>query len=311
MYINSRNYSSRPRRGSRIPVHKSNRLAYGKYAFVIFCVLMLLVVARNVFAADSNSQDSNSSVSDSQNQEEAPVAQEAPKRQIDTSNLQASLDQIIKKYPYDTSVSVVDLNSGTTIQTGDSYPFIAASTTKLLTALLYLSNVEKGQTDLNTTIGGKPAREQLRLAVNQSDNSAWRELNNYLVRDNLDAYAKQQGLTSYDVTRNTITSNDMALLMAKIHKRELLNDEHTKLLLSWMQNTSEERFIPSAIPQGITLYHKAGYLAERVHDVAIIDNGSAPYVLVIYSKSYTASYDYAVGQKLFRQVTEQAVATFK
>lgn len=273
---------------------------------------LLTIVAKQVFAAAQPGPAQTPHVAGAASQPEAESSSPAPpKRQVDTSNLQAAMSQIIKKYPYDTSVSVIDLNSNTLIQTGDSYPFIAASTTKLMTTLLYLNNVEIGQADLTDQIGTSTALEQLKLAVNQSDNTAWQELNNHLGKDSLAAYAKKQGMESYDPNRNTITSNDMARLMAKLYNRELLNEEHTKLLLSWMQNTSEERFIPSGVPQGITAYHKAGYLADRAHDVAIIDNGSAPFILVVYSKSYNNSYDFTVGQKLFKQVAAQAVTTFQ
>ncbi|MGI9028136.1 MAG: serine hydrolase [Candidatus Saccharimonadales bacterium] len=300
MHVNSRNKA---------------QFFYVKYVLIVLCVALLFIVARSVFAANASAPNepapsvlSAVAIGQEPSQEVQP---KAPKREVNTSNLQNALKLITEKYPYNTSVSVVDLNSGNLIQTGDSYPFIAASTTKLLSSMLYLNNVETGQASLDDEIGGKTARAQLELAVNKSDNEAWTQINNYLNRESLAVYAKKQGLTSYDATKNTITSNDMALLIAKFYKRELLNDEHTKLLLSWMQNTSEERFIPPAIPQGVALYHKAGYLPERVHDVAIVDNGSAPFVIVVYSKSFTDSYDFGAGQQLFKQVTEQTVKTFQ
>lgn len=188
---------------------------------------------------------------------------------------------------------------------------MAASTTKLLTALVYLGNVESGQASLNDQIGGLPAQQQLYAMVNRSDNDVWLLFNDRLDRNNLASFGQKHGLNSYDVTKNTINSNDMAILMTKLYHGELLNKEHTKLLLSWMQNTTEERFIPSAVPKTNSLYHKSGYLEDRVHDVAIIDNGSSPFAIVIYSKSFgNAKYDYGLGQKLFSDVTGQVVTIF-
>lgn len=103
----------------------------------------------------------------------------------------------------------------------------------------------------------------------------------------------------------------MALLLSKLYEGKVLNDEHRALLYSWMQNTSEEDFIPPSVPKNTKLYHKAGYLADRIHDVAIVDNGTTPFVIVIYSKSYTANYDYSVGKKMFAQVMTAAQGTFK
>lgn len=306
----SRNYSYQHHR--RLPAPKQRRrLLYIQLACFTASLVIVSTIVKSVFFNSNSDSGVPHALALSGENEQPAKKEEPPKRQVDTSNLQVSLDQIIKQYPYDTSVSVIDLNSDKLIQTGDSYPFIAASTTKLLTALLYMSKAEAGQTSLDSQIGGKSASTQLQLAVNRSDNDAWHKLNDYLGKDSLAAYALSKGVTTYDAKLNTITSNDMALLLAKLYKRELLNEENTKLLMSWMQNTSEERFIPAGVPEGMSLYHKAGYLPERVHDVAIIDNGTAPFVVVIYSKSYTATYDYSKGQKLFRKVTEQVITTFK
>jgi beta-lactamase class A len=305
----SRNHSYQFDRRQPLTRRKNRLILYIAIGGVSAVILTVTLITKNVFFNHNGkgATDHIALASDNKKAQKSAV----PKRQVDTSGLQTSLNLIIKKYPYDTSVSVIDLNSGNLIQTGDSYPFIAASTTKLLTALYYLNQVEAGQTGLDTQVSGKSAEEQLRLAVKNSDNDAWLALNNYLGRNDLAAYAKEHGIMSYSSSENTITSNDMAQLMAQLYNRKLINENHTKLLLSWMQNTSEERFIPPAVPAGSVLYHKAGYLADRVHDVGIIDNGSAPFVIVIYSKSFTPTYDYDSGQRLFKEVTEQTVSTFK
>ncbi len=296
----SRNYyHQQPVRRTPEPNKPRWRPPYYKVLGVFVCLFIIFNVGKGVFAADTNDSKKTTTT-------------EPAKRSVDTSQLASSIDAITKKYPYNTSVSVVDLNSGKTIQTGDTYPFIAASTTKLLTALVYLHDVEEGSVSLDSTIiAGKPARKQLELMINQSDNAAWKAINNELTKESLSAYAQKHGVTSYDAESNKVTANDMAQLIAKLYKRELINDQHSKLLLSWMRNTSEERFIPAAVPQGLETYHKAGYLADRVHDVAIVDNGSAPFVIVIYSKTYSGAYDYTRGQQLYKQITQQVVTTFK
>lgn len=289
----------------RLPPPKKSRFSFSmrKFAFVLAFVFIFFVFAKVVGAKNTHPDPPKESVS--------AAKQAPPKRQVDTSNLEASLAQITSQYPYNTSISVIDLNSGKTIQTGDTYPFIAASTTKILTALVFLTNTEKGTASLTNQLGGMTAKKQLELAINRSDNTAWHLLNDDLGKESLSLYATQHGLTSYDPLDNKITAEDMAKLMAKLYNHELLNKENTELLLSWMQNTSEERFIPAAVPDNITAYHKAGYLKDRVHDVSVIDNGSAPFVLVIYSKTYAGDYDYIAGQELYKQITQQVIATFQ
>lgn len=304
MYTYSKNYTHQSRQ-SRLPAPKKprQRLSFGKIVAILVCIIVIFTLTKGVFA--------NSKKSDDKKEVVAAEQQLPPKRKVDTSNLAASISQVTAQYPYNTSVSVIDLNSGTAIQSGDSAPFIAASTTKILTALAYFTNVENNQASLNDKLGGQTAQKQLELAINKSDNSAWKLLNEDLGKESLASYATHQGLTSYDPVDNKISSSDIAKLMGKLYKRELINEEHTKLLLSWMQNTSEERYIPADVPADVTVYHKAGYLADRVHDVAIIDNGSAPFVLVIYSKSYSGEYNHTVGEKLYKQVTQRVLTTFQ
>lgn len=311
MQPSSRNYSyHRPAQRLAVADHAPR----SKRRFIVpIAILSLLLVIGGFSFGQFNKKDNSPQKAVGAASDLANTKKDSqPKRHVDTSSLQATLAQTIKKYPYDTSVSVVDLNSGTVIQAGDSYPFLAASTTKILTALLFLNNVETGQASLDDKLGGKPAKEQLQQMINKSDNDAWALLNDYLSDNSLGLYAKKLNLQSYDVSKNTISSNDMASLLAKLYNRELLDETNTKLLLSWMQNTSEERFIPAGVPAGMTAYHKAGYLEDRVHDVAIIDNGSAPFALVIYSKTFkNAGYDYDLGQTLYKDVTTKVISVFK
>lgn len=304
--LSSRNYSTKKHykrgRKSRRSLLKNN-----SKKVIFFCVLILVI-----FFSIKNISISNDSASDT-NKETAAQNEpaEPPKKRVDTSNLATEINQITSQYPYNTSVTIIDLNYGNVVHEGDTNPFIAASTTKILTAIVYLTDVEQGKVSLDDSIKGKTARENLRLAINRSDNQSWHAINDQLGKENLAEYAKKQGLTSYDPFENKINSTDMAQIAAKLYKRELLNEENTTLLLSWMQNTSEERFIPAGVPAGITAYHKAGYLPDRVHDVAIIDNGSAPFVLVIYSKTLSGDYNYMTGQRLFNQITTKAIETFQ
>lgn len=290
-YYRRTHYTLKPKRNYRL-----------KIACLIACCLIVGVVAKNILPAEGETKGANTAVQ--------PKEPEKPKKVVDLTLLPESLKQVIGKFPYDTSVSVVEINSGKTIHVGDPHQYIAASTTKILTAILYLHNVEQGQASLDDQIGGVSAREQLQLMVNRSDNDAWRQLNGHLSHEKLQAYALQQGMTSYDPKENKVTSDDMASLLAKLYKRELINDENTKLLLSWMQKTEQESFIPPAMPAGVNLYHKSGYLEERAHDAAIIDNGFTPFVLVIYSKAYGPSYNFEMGQRLFSQVAAETLNTF-
>jgi beta-lactamase class A len=305
---NYRNYSYHtPRRG---PVKRGGRARHSYTPLMaVVSVVVGAIVLTTLWPGSNDGQ--NNSVSQVQAEDVAsPQAASPPKKQVDLSGLESSLSAVTKKYPYNTSVSVYELNSGKLVQSGDSYPFLAASTTKLLTAFVYLDEVQAGRASLTSKVGGTSAQVQIEQMINKSDNPAWKQLNGILGKERIEAYAKKHGLASYDAERNVVTSDDMARLLAKFYKRELLNEKNTSMVLSMMQNTSEERFIPPAVPKNNKLYHKAGYLDDRVHDVAIIDNGTTPYILVIYSKDYGPTYNYQTGQKLYKEVTNLVVSTF-
>src|SRR6185503_1210583 len=132
-------------------------------------------------------------------------------------------------------VAIYDLNSDKSYHYGVSEPFIAASTSKLLTASLFLHRVEAGQDSLSEAVGAGSAQYELSQMIEQSDNDAWQAFNDRLTHDGLLAYAQSIGITNYNPDDNTLSADDIALLLAKLYKNQLLNPQHTHLLLSYMQ----------------------------------------------------------------------------
>jgi beta-lactamase class A len=76
-----------------------------------------------------------------------------------------------------------------------------------------------------------------------------------------------------------------------------------------MQQADMRNYIVAAIPSGTDVYHKVGYLADRLHDAAIIKRGDRSYVLVIFSKS-SGAYDYYRGSQVFGEITETSLQAF-
>jgi beta-lactamase class A len=89
---------------------------------------------------------------------------------------------------------------------------------------------------------------------------------------------------SYDLDGNTLTTADMAHVLAELYEGKLLDQEHTEQLLSYMQNTNDEDLIPAALPAGVTVFHKYGLLGGELHDAAILTTATRGVVLVIYTK---------------------------
>ena len=179
----------------------------------------------------------------------------------------------------DISVAVIDVDTGTKANYGIQNNFAGASTTKILTAVAYLHDIENGKYKLNND-----GKNQLRLMINQSDNTAWTALNKKVGYENLNKYAQSINLSSYDYKENIITAGDEALLLQRLYKRELLNEDHTSLILSYMQNTNNEAMLPKITPEDATVWHKYGQLEDRLHDAGIINFRDRTIVIVVYTK---------------------------
>lgn len=233
----------------------------------------------------------------------ATMEQPAATRTVDSTTLQTKIQALLNKNSdMDIGISATDLTTGQVYNYGDDNGFVAASITKLLTASLYLHETETGDKALSDAIEGNTAQHQLQQMIVNSDNNAWYALNDDLTNSALSTYAQSIGITTYDVNQNTIAPSDINLLLTKLYTNKLLNTTNTKLLLSYMSQAGETNYIVAGAGNNLLVYHKAGWLTDRMHDAAIIDDGTHAYVLVIFSKS-SATYDPAAGQTLFQAVT--------
>lgn len=206
------------------------------------------------------------------------------KKPIDTVALSAALAPIIGSDPsVKISVATVDLDNGQAATFGSNDPFVAASTAKLITAACFLHNVEQGVDSLDEQLNGYSAQFQLQQMINQSDNDSWNALNDDIGLGNLLKYAQTHGVDSYNLDQNSLTAADEARLLAKLYSGQLLNQQHTQLLLGFMQHTNEEEMIPAAVPAGVTVYHKYGLLGGDLHDVGILTYQGHAVALAIYT----------------------------
>ncbi len=218
----------------------------------------------------------------------------------------ASVQKAINEYPSaDIGISMVDIDGGSQTDVGETAAFTAASTTKVLTAILYMHRVEQGSATLDQTINGSTAQALLQKMINVSDNDAWADLNEFLGKPQMQSYAANLGLTSYDPYENTITPHDEAQLLAKLYRGELITNTHAQLLYTFMQHTSNEDLIPAALPSDATIYHKYGYLGGELHDAAIITYKGHHIALTIYTKGTDLS-DYDARTAIFHTITAAA-----
>lgn len=231
---------------------------------------------------------------------------------IDQAALTAQINQAINANSgIEIGVSIIDLTNNVRYDYGlGDTEYIAASTTKLLSASLFLYDVEQGQASLNQPLGGSTAQAEMQRMIVISDDTAWQDFNDLLGHPALLAYARSLGMNSYDPDNNKITPDDLALLLARLYQDKLLNTQHTNLLLSYMAKADYTQYIGGGITPGVKFYHKIGYLDDRVMDAAIIDNGHHPYVLVIFTKDPSGTYNQTAGLQAFHQITSATLSAF-
>ncbi len=179
-------------------------------------------------------------------------------------------------------IEVIDLKTNQRASLNADKSFFAASTNKLVTAIYFLHQVEQGKASLDDAMGSYDASFHLQQLIQQSNNNSWDLFNKKLTFAAQQSYATSLGMDKYNKDENEVSPANLGLLLRKLYRGELLSQEHTKLLLSYMHDTNEERLIPASIPKGTKVFHKYGMYNAYVHDAAIIDNGS-PFVLVIMS----------------------------
>lgn len=268
-----------------------------------FFVLTLVLVTLNSLIGTRKPEATATAAVETEEQVTAPPM-------IDTAQLDEDVAAILSEYPeFDVSIAATSLANNQNYTVGDDATYVAASISKVLSAVYFLDRVEHGEASLDTVIAGKPASKQLGAMISQSDNTAWRGFNDFLVREKLTDYAHNIGIESYVNSSNTVKSTDIAELLTKLYRRQLLQDEHTQLLLSYMSEASMSQYIPAATTGALGVYHKAGWLDDRFHDAAIIDDGDRALVLVIFSKT-NGRYNTARGQEMFHKLTSAIQTTF-
>ncbi len=301
-YRNVRHYSAKP---PQRPKYRSFKL---RREFVLAGLIVVLAVSGIMMLGGD---DSSQSAVLAANETKVP---EKPKpAQIDQAALASAVNSLIAANPgLDIGVSIEDIQNQQSFTYGVDKLFIAASVGKLLSAVVYLDQVEHGQRTLDDKLNGITAREHIQRMVAKSDNESWHAINDELGHPTLEAYARDHGMSTYEATDNKITPKEVNVLLTGLYTRKLLNEDNTRFLLANLQQDQEEiQFIRKYVDPSISVYHKAGWLSDRAHDTAIIENGDRPIVLVIFTKSRNGTYDFQNGQALFSSFTTAVMNVMK
>ncbi|MDP2720644.1 MAG: serine hydrolase [bacterium] len=190
------------------------------------------------------------------------------------------------------SVAIYDLKTNEYFGFDDTKTQHAASISKILTAVYAYDQAEKGNIKLTDPMGAYDVETQIQFLINQSSVDSWELLDQRFTAVEQNKYAASIGLAATDLTigKNLMSPKDVAVLLKKLAKGEILTDVNRSKLLSYMQKTESEDFFPPAFKeQGALFYHKAGKHLGEGHDTAIVKLTNNPFILVVFSNNTASS----------------------
>lgn len=114
----------------------------------------------------------------------------------------------------------------------------------------------------------------------RSDNTAFNKMVATIGRENINRATIDLGMSHTSLDKNTTTPEEVGMFFKKLYLNELLNNEDSKLLQSYMTDTIFENWLRSGIPEEIKVVNKYGREARSVSDAGIVLS-QKPFVLVI------------------------------
>jgi beta-lactamase class A len=213
-----------------------------------------------------------------------PSSSEAsPVSFLASSVCQEKLSSWLVKQKGQWGVVIYDLVQKEKFSFGGEKKFHAASVMKLVTAVSVFDWLKENQKELDFLVWGQSLRQRLTLLINKSDNQQWADLGALVTLKRSQRILEENGLTGSNIYSNTMTAEDVFLLLKKIYEGRLLDKESRNFLFSLMQNTINEKRIPQGVPAEIPVIHKYGTWQAHIHDAGIVFEEN-PYILVVLTR---------------------------
>lgn len=110
---------------------------------------------------------------------------------------------------------------------------------------------------------------------------------------------------------NFSSSNDLALLLAKLYQKRLLSAKSTQYCLGVLARQKFNTRIPKYLPEGVTVYHKTGTLAGVVNDAGLIDLGDGRAVIVVALVNQIGPGESAAADDFIGTISARAYESFR
>lgn len=292
------------------------------YIFLGFALIFGLIAIKKTFSsssqANSNNQPQNSLI-------QFPKIGKMSPSDLVNKNLQEYLSQQQGTY----ALYIYDINKNEGYGLREKTVMTAASTNKvpILACLYYYAGKEEidlekiivtqpsdiqdyGTGSIRYESPGKPysLKTLARLMMEKSDNTAAYILaNQVLGTEKIQSLMDIWDLKQTDIANNKSSPFDLALLLLKMYKGEVTTQALSMEMLNFMTHSDFEDRIPAGVPKDVKVYHKTGDEVGKIHDIAIIEKSSHPYILTIFSSDIT---DESQAKKVEAEISKRVFEAF-
>jgi len=239
---------------------------------------------------------------------------ESPIRDEEWAAMVGGLQDISRGYNGHVGVYIKDMETGRTWEYNPDKLFPSASLIKVPIMAAVLEKIRLGAFTLDTQIkltrrdrvGGsgslKWVRDGTSLSVmeiiykmiTESDNTATRMLIDYVGMNYLAGEFQALGLVHTNITpegmsltsgrvarENYTNAREMASLMERIYRGELVNRESSEFMLEVLKHNKSRSRLRKGLPLGWEIGHKTGLLRKSCHDVGIVFSPRGDYVIAV------------------------------
>lgn len=266
-----------------------------------------------------------------------PVKAATPTQEL--TPLKQKLQALISKYPkLQPQAYFIDLDNGAYVDLKAETPIAAASTIKLPVLVAFLRAVDAGKVSLDEQLAmtadvkasgsgdmqylgdGKKytALETATKMTVISDNSATNMLIKRLGgKAFLNQQFKQWGLTATAIQNslpdlagtNTTSPRDLAYLLQRVNRGELLSVPSRDRLLHIMRQTETRTLLPQGLEKEAVIAHKTGDIGSIIGDAGVVDMPTGKrYIAAVLLKR---PYNDPNGRELIQQMSRATYQHFK
>ncbi|OLT09138.1 hypothetical protein BJF77_01290 [Kocuria sp. CNJ-770] len=181
-------------------------------------------------------------------------------------------------------------------------PFTSASFYKLFVAHAVLERVDRGELALDDPVPGSALTVGTALAamISWSDNPSGAALGRWLGWAELEEFAHGHGFpaTTFDPDTGdadrvamTTTPADVAALLERLRRGELLSPASTALFRQLLEDQQLDYALPSGFSPGTAFAHKTGLLEDVSHDAGLLTLDGREHVVVVMTDGWAGYED--------------------